>query len=762
MKKLLLFLLIFLSACSADVEPQPPVTKPATVESVTSAPPTPTVMDAPDLDTFADKFALWTQGTQLRGANIYQRRVYPELDGANFMGADAVGPPYTQADFDALAAAGANYVNFSVPGLFSVSPPYVLDQDVQDKLDELLAMAEKADLFVVISARTGPGRSEFSILRDGAGEWFDEKYLIESVWEDETAQKAWAEMWQYTAERYKDNPIVVGYDLMVEPNADDILETWDQDEFLAQYGGTGYDWNSWFPSIVDAIRQVDSETPILVGGMGYSSLDWLAYTTHVDDERTVYTFHQYEPFLYTHQSADEIENTYPGFFDADWDGEPDEVDDQWLENYLYLIGDFQIRTTLPTAVNECGVIRWEPNAADFMRDQWNLFEQRGINYAVWMWYPAWEPLAEGDNDFNFRFGENPANLQDVENSLFDVYKEFWAKNTLRPSNYVEKSQAGNWLKEVKTWLYLLDVDLRDETITQIADSDYDMVVLDFIPSERENADFPMAALIERLHNAPHPKKVIAYIDIGEAESYRTYWQDDWRVGNPAWITGDDPDGWAENYPVAFWAEEWQTIWLADGGMLDQIHAAGFDGVYLDWVEAYSDENVANAAIDEGVNPIYAMIEFVSLISAKLKSDCPDCVIIAQNAAELVEYPEYAATIDGLAQEQIWFDGGADNDPEGDCPLPRTDAEIDSETYYNSLSPECQRQFDEYPESTLHISSEELLFFVKIAQEKGIPIFTADYALQPENVAWIYKTSREHGFIPFVGNRGLDRFFESVP
>ena len=44
------------------------------------------------LGTF-DKWALWTNGTQLRGANIYQRRVYPELDGPEFMGSGPVGPP---------------------------------------------------------------------------------------------------------------------------------------------------------------------------------------------------------------------------------------------------------------------------------------------------------------------------------------------------------------------------------------------------------------------------------------------------------------------------------------------------------------------------------------------------------------------------------------------------------------------------------------------------------------------------------------------
>ena len=117
------------------------------------------------------------------------------------------------------------------------------------------------------------------------------------------AQAAWIEMWQYTAERYKDNPVVVGYDLICEPNANEILDEWEQDEFFANYGGTVYDWNAWYPNLVTAIREVDAETPILVGGEGYSALDWLPYLELVDAERIVYTFHQYTPSKYTHQDV---------------------------------------------------------------------------------------------------------------------------------------------------------------------------------------------------------------------------------------------------------------------------------------------------------------------------------------------------------------------------------------------------------------------------------------------------------------------------
>ena len=318
------------------------------------------------------------------------------------------------------------------------------------------------------------------------------------------------------------------------------------------------------------------------------------------------------------------------------------------------------------------------------------------------------------------------------------------------------------LAEVSRWFYMIDVNLGDAIVAQIAASDYELVVLDFIPSEAENTDFPMAEVIDWLHGAAVPKLVIAYVDIGQAEDYRTYWQPGWRIGDPDWIAGGDPDGWEGNFPVAFWRDEWREIWLGEDGYLRAIVEYGFDGVYLDWVEAYSDEHVLEVAERDGVDARTEMVAFVRGIGEVARAARPGFIVIAQNAAELAENDAYLASIDAIAQEQIWFDGGADNDPPGDCPLPRTEADVDSERYRASLSEPCRRQFDEFPESTLHVSSEEYLRDLTLARSKREIIFTVDYALDRDNVEWVYETSRSLGFVPFAGNRALDRFVEPVP
>jgi len=408
------------------------------MDSPTPAPTVrPSAILSPPAETTVDKWSLWVDGPHLRGANIYQRRVYPELDGPEFMGPGPVGPPYRQGDFDHLTALGANCVNISHPGLFTEEPPYTLDPIIQENLDNLLGMIAQANMFAVISFRTGPGRAEFTFVLEDVGDWFDESYLDDTVWQDPAAQEGWAAMWRRTAERYRDNPIVVGYDLMVEPNANEVwLEMWEPEDFYPDYAGALYDWNQFYPQIVTAIRQVDPDTPVLVGGMGYSAAAWLPYLEPTADPRTVYTVHQYAPHGYTHQEPGlfgSLEFAYPGEMDLDWDGEDEPFNRVWLEDLLSPVDVFAATHNAPLAVNEFGLMRWQPGAAAFMRDQMELFEERGLNYALWAWDPLWEPWTEEVNAFNFRHGPDPNHHADVESSdLIDVIVGYWGRNKVRP------------------------------------------------------------------------------------------------------------------------------------------------------------------------------------------------------------------------------------------------------------------------------------------------------------------------------------------
>jgi len=370
------------------------------------------------------------------------------LDGETFFGPEPLGPPYTFRDLQNLAEMGANYVNISHTELFTEKAPFVLDENVQTNLDTLLSWIEKAGMVAVISFRTGPGRSEFTFVLEDVGDWFDASYLNDSVWQDQTAQQGWIDMWQYTAQRYKNHPHVVGFDLMVEPNSNETgsdfisepLDVWDQAEFYDEYGGTLYDWNQLYPQIVEAIREKDKETPILIGGMAYSAVDWLPCLTMLEDSKIVYTFHQYAPHVYSHQELDG-NLTYPGYFDVDYDGDSETFDRNWINQLISIADNFMQANQVPVAVNEYGVMRWVSGACNYLDHQLQLFENLGINHAIWNWESSWEEYIEEVSAFNFRFGPDPNNTEYVESSdLLTVIKKYWKKNTFRPTG-VEQNDS---------------------------------------------------------------------------------------------------------------------------------------------------------------------------------------------------------------------------------------------------------------------------------------------------------------------------------
>ncbi len=76
------------------------------------------------------------------------------------------------------------------------------------------------------------------------------------------------------------------------------------------------------------------------------------------------------------------------------------------------------------------------------------------------------------------------------------------------------------------------------------------------------------------------------MSIGEAEDYRYYWNENWIANPPDWLAGENPD-WEGNYKVKYWYSEWQNIIYGNNSSyLKKIIDAGFDGVYLDIIDAY--------------------------------------------------------------------------------------------------------------------------------------------------------------------------------
>ncbi len=143
------------------------------------------------------------------------------------------------------------------------------------------------------------------------------------------------------------------------------------------------------------------------------------------------------------------------------------------------------------------------------------------------------------------------------------------------------------LAEARNFLYLLNPERypdRQNYLAALDASDYDVFILDAFHGEDMLTPEETALLKSKPNGAR--RLVIAYLSIGEAEDYRYYWQSDWRPGDPGWLDHENPN-WAGNYKVRYWDANWQAIIFgSENAYLDRILAAGFDGAYLDLVDAY--------------------------------------------------------------------------------------------------------------------------------------------------------------------------------
>ncbi|MCL2127455.1 MAG: endo alpha-1,4 polygalactosaminidase [Treponema sp.] len=160
---------------------------------------------------------------------------------------------------------------------------------------------------------------------------------------------------------------------------------------------------------------------------------------------------------------------------------------------------------------------------------------------------------------------------------------------LIPSGGITDENSGDItvLSDAKNYLYLISTDnfpTKQAMIQAVANTNYDVVLIDMF---FEGAAFTAAETGSLKTKANGGERLaIAYINIGAAENWRYYWKPEWKRGSPSWLkkkySGYDDEIWVE-----YWNDEWQEIICGNGdSYIKRIIDAGFDGVYLDNVEAY--------------------------------------------------------------------------------------------------------------------------------------------------------------------------------
>ncbi len=213
------------------------------------------------------------------------------------------------------------------------------------------------------------------------------------------------------------------------------------------------------------------------------------------------------------------------------------------------------------------------------------------------------------------------------------------------------------------WVY----QLQNIDMDAIATAAPDVAVIDYASDGTELTEWT-SDQIDILENADIT--TLCYFSIGEAESYRFYWQEDWLPENaPSWLGPVNPE-WPGNYKVRYWEDGWRAILMGttagpDESYLDRILDQGFDGVYLDIIDAYyywSEE------VSENENAAHDMVQLLADLKAyAVDRGFPDFLIIPQNGEWLPEDVDetdrtlYYSTVDGIGVEDLFNFGDLEND-----------------------------------------------------------------------------------------------------
>jgi cysteinyl-tRNA synthetase len=205
---------------------------------------------------------------------------------------------------------------------------------------------------------------------------------------------------------------------------------------------------------------------------------------------------------------------------------------------------------------------------------------------------------------------------------------------------------------------------KAEVVAKLSACDRDLIVLDahFSGDESWNMED-----IQKIRAGRKGRRVVAYISIGEAEDYRSYWHHDWdadRDGKPdtaasAFLLAQNPE-WKGNYRVKYWRADWQEIILKE---VERVMLVHFDGVYLDIVDGFeSFEQVGKIFIDDRANPETGqsyrrdMVDWVKTISAHVHKSNTAALVIPQNGTQLLSHADFLGTVDAVGVEDLFTNG----------------------------------------------------------------------------------------------------------
>jgi endoglucanase len=173
---------------------------------------------------------------------------------------------FTKQDIINIKSLGCDVIRLPINmhSMTSGSPSYTLDPLYVSFLDSVVTWCEQLHIYLMIDNHSFDPNVNTSP---------DIGNILMAVWSQ-------------TAEHYKDRSDYILYEILNEP-----------------HGISTATWGTIQSSVITAIRSKDTRHTIVVGGSGYNSYSELGNLPVYTDPGLLYTFHFYDPFMFTHQGA---------------------------------------------------------------------------------------------------------------------------------------------------------------------------------------------------------------------------------------------------------------------------------------------------------------------------------------------------------------------------------------------------------------------------------------------------------------------------
>lgn len=342
---------------------------------------------------------------------------------------------YTKQDFINIQSLGCDVIRLPINlhHMTDGEPDYIFDPLFLNFLDQIVDWAEDLKIHLILDNHT-----------------FDP-----AVETDPDIGDILIPVWTQLAEHYKNRSEYLYYEILNEPHGLDDAA-----------------WNRIQQDVVEAIRTVDTTHTLVIGPASWNSYNNLNQMPAYNDNKLIYTFHFYDPFLFTHQGATWTDPSYASlagvpfpYDEAKMPECPDDLKGTYVEYNLNhyaeegteddvralidIAVEFGETRNVPIYCGEFGV--YIPNSPAEDRVYWyevvrSYLEEKGIAWTIWDYQGGFGIFEAGtaedfDYDLNVPLVEAlgldaPVQKEFVmkpDSTGFDLYRDFPASGVLESS-----------------------------------------------------------------------------------------------------------------------------------------------------------------------------------------------------------------------------------------------------------------------------------------------------------------------------------------